>query len=211
MPDPRSTTKRPEAPSRQSAVRGRALRRLGLVGAAVVAVGAAAFGIDQAVSSTHSRGSNSPGSGSSATTLPGSLASLYLATTPTAVVSINLSSVGQGLGGTATVLATAGKPPTPNTDFVIDTVSAVRQDSRLDFSFNGGPKTSTRVDKGAFTVGFPLPDGTNVSLTFKPTTNKAIATAQAAFRQRVEPGSQTPAGSPTQRKLPASSTTTTQG
>jgi hypothetical protein len=156
------------------------------VGAAVVLAGAAAFGIDQAVSSspTHSGGSG-PGSGTTASTLPGGLASLYLATTPTAVVSIDLTTSNkQGAQGTASTYVAAGKPPTKNTDFVVSNVTAALHGSQIEISFNGGPKSSSRINGGSFTVRFPMPDGTNVRLTFHPTTVNAITSAEATFKQR---------------------------
>jgi hypothetical protein len=100
------------------------------------------------------------------------------------VVSFDLSASGERFRGTAFTLAAAGRPPTQNTDFVISSVTGAIDGSTLEIAFNGSAKTTTHLDNGSFTVQFPMPDGTNVPLTFHPTTVDAIATAQAAFRHR---------------------------
>ena len=175
----------------QAAGSGRAVKRAMLLGAAVVVVGACAFGIYEAVgsSSKHPPSATPPGGQpSSVPTLAGGLGSLYLATTSNAVVSIQFTPATNGYGGTAMALTTAGSPSRrTGSFFVISGVAATVKGNLLDIGFNGHSETSTTLSAGTFRIDFPLSSKKTVKMTFRAATTQEINAAQAAFRKQVQP------------------------
>lgn len=172
------------ATSQQPDARGPNLKRLGLAGAALVVAGGAAFGIDQAVSPSSPTPTTVPSGG--AVAQKGALATTYLAEAPNAVVSMDIvKAATSGYTGTATGLVQLGASTSRSDAALGYSIAATISGDKLEIGFNGGPKQSTKIRHGSFTITFPNTYGSPLSLTFNTSTVSAAAAAQQAFEARL--------------------------